>query len=103
MPDAEIYMAKDTFVDFSTTGGPMRVNLHATARAGHPIIAANPTMWIPLKVDYEIEQQEDPEAALRALRPEAAQLGINVDGRWSSTRLRKEIDQVKARQVEMGQ
>jgi hypothetical protein len=103
MPDAEIYMAKDTFVDFSTHGGPMRVNAHATARAGHPIIAANPTMWVPLAVDFEVEAPPDPESELRALRPEAVQLGINVDGRWSPARLRKEIDQAKARQVEMGQ
>jgi len=69
MAEAEIYMAKDTFVDFSQFGGPVRVNLHATARAGHPIIAANPTMWVPLKVDYEVEQ---PKAEPKTARGKAS-------------------------------
>jgi hypothetical protein len=42
----------------------------------------------------------DPEAELRRLRPEAVQLGINVDGRWSPERLQREINRVKAANAE---
>ena len=103
MPDAEIYMAVDTYMDYPAPNVPTPVYARQTAHAGHPIIARTPSMWMPIKVDYKVEVPPDPEAELRALRPEAVQLGINVDGRWSSARLRKEIDQAKANRVEMGQ
>jgi hypothetical protein len=48
------------------------------------------------------EQPETPdlEAELRQLRPEAVQLGINVEGRWSPARLQREIDRVKVANAE---
>ena len=93
MPDAEIYMATDTFIDFST-GAPVRVNVHATARAGHRIIAANPTMWVPLQVDYEVTQSsaDVQSGTLEGLRSRAEALGVKVDRRWSEGRLQQEID-----------
>ncbi len=104
MPDAELYMAKMDYIDYPLgPNAPTPVRAHATARAGHPIIARTPHMWVPLQVDYELEQPPDPGVELRQLVPEAVQLGINVDGRWSAARVRKEIDKAKARETEMGQ
>jgi hypothetical protein len=56
MPDAEIYMAKDTYMDYPAPNTPTPVYARQTARAGHPIIARTPTMWVPIEVDYEVEQ-----------------------------------------------
>ncbi len=103
MPEPEIYMAREAYIDFPAPQVPTPVRAHATARAGHPIIARTPHLWVPLQVDYEVEQQPTEKEELDALRPEAVQLGINVDGRWSPARLRKEIDKVKAHEAEMGQ
>jgi hypothetical protein len=56
MPDAEIYMAVTDYLDFPAPQVPTPVRAHATARAGHPIIARTPHMWVPLQIDYELEQ-----------------------------------------------
>ncbi len=56
MPEPEIYMAREAYIDFPAPQVPTPVRAHATARAGHPIIARTPHLWIPLQVDYELEQ-----------------------------------------------
>ena len=66
MPDPEIYMAREGFIDFPAPNTPTPVRARATARAGHPIIKRNPTMWVPLEVDYELEPpQAKPQRARR--------------------------------------
>lgn len=64
MADAELYMATDRFVDHRS-GAPVVVPKGATARAGHPIIAAFPTLWVPLQVDYEVEAKPAAKATRR--------------------------------------
>ncbi len=56
MPDAEIFMASDTYIDYPQPNMPIRIDAGKTARVGHPIIERTPSMWVPLKVDYEVEQ-----------------------------------------------
>lgn len=57
MADAEIYMAKDTYMDYPLgPNAPTPVYARQTARAGHPIIKRTPSMWEPIQVDYELEQ-----------------------------------------------
>jgi hypothetical protein len=57
MPDAELYMAKMDYIDYPLgPNAPTPVRAHQTARAGHPIIARTPSMWVPIQVDYEVEQ-----------------------------------------------
>jgi hypothetical protein len=57
MPDPEIYMARDTYMDYPLgPNAPTPVQARQTARAGHPIIARSPSMWVPIVVDYEVEQ-----------------------------------------------
>jgi len=54
---AEIYMARDTYMDYPAgPNAPTPVQARQTARAGHPIIARSPSMWVPIQVDYEVEQ-----------------------------------------------
>lgn len=67
MPDPEIYMARDTYMDYPAgPNAPTPVQARQTARAGHPIIARTPSMWVPLVVDYEVEQPKaEPKAAAR--------------------------------------
>jgi hypothetical protein len=103
MPDPELYVAREAYMDYPAPQVPTLVNARAVARAGHPIIARTPQMWVPLTVDYEVARQPTEREELDALRPEAVQLGINVDGRWSAKRLRAEIDRVKTHEAEMGQ
>jgi hypothetical protein len=40
---------------------------------------------------YEIEEPEDPDAELDALRAYAEKVGVKVDKRWKADRLRDEI------------
>ncbi|HEY5988431.1 MAG TPA: hypothetical protein VIV12_18945 [Streptosporangiaceae bacterium] len=57
MSDAEIYMATADYIDYPLgPNAPTPVRMHATARAGHPIIKRTPHMWVPIQVDYEVEQ-----------------------------------------------
>lgn len=56
MPDAEIYMAKDDYIDYPAPNVPTPVRARSTARAGHSVIERTPHMWVPLQVDYELEQ-----------------------------------------------
>ncbi len=66
MSDAEIYMAKMDYIDYPDgPNSPTPVRAQATARAGHPIIARTPHMWVPLQVNYELEQ---PKAKPQAVR-----------------------------------
>ena len=59
MPDPEIYMARDTYMDYPAgPNAPTPVQARQTARAGHPIIARSPSMWVPLEVDYELEPEQ---------------------------------------------
>jgi hypothetical protein len=55
MPDAEIYMAREGYIDYPQANTPTPVAARSTARAGHPVIARTPHMWVPLTVDYEVE------------------------------------------------
>ena len=103
MSDPELYMAREGYIDYPAPNVPTPVRARATARAGHPIITRTPQMWVPLVVDYEVEQPKTERELLAELAPEAVQLGINVDGRWSARRLRAEIERVKAREAEMDQ
>jgi hypothetical protein len=45
------------------------------------------------EVETEAEVEEQPEEDLDALRAQAEELGIKVDGRWGAERLRQEIDE----------
>ena len=68
---AEIYMARDTYMDYPAgPNAPTPVQARQTARAGHPIIARSPSMWVPIQVDYEVEQPraEEKPAARRSAR-----------------------------------
>jgi hypothetical protein len=56
MPDAELYMAREGYIDYPAANTPTPVRARATARAGHPIIKRTPHLWVPLEVDYEVEQ-----------------------------------------------
>jgi hypothetical protein len=57
MPEPDLYEARTTFISFHEGNGrPVRVDHRAVARAGHPIIDANPGMFVPLQVDYEVEK-----------------------------------------------
>jgi hypothetical protein len=55
MPD-ELYVSREQYVDFPEPQVPTPVRQRSIARAGHPIIARTPQMWVPLTVDYEVEQ-----------------------------------------------
>jgi hypothetical protein len=102
MPDPELYVSREQYVDFPEPQVPTPVRARSIARAGHPIIARTPQMWAPLRVDYEVASEPTEKELLDQLRPEAVGLGLNVDGRWSAARLRKEIDKVKAAEAEAG-
>ncbi len=67
MPDAELYMAKDTYMDYPAANTPTPVYARAVARAGHPVISRTPHMWGPVQVDYEVEQPK-PAAAKPAAK-----------------------------------
>jgi len=59
MPDPEIYMARDTYMDYPAgPNAPTPVYARQTARAGHPIIKRSPTMWVPIIVDYDVEPEQ---------------------------------------------
>lgn len=106
MPEPDLFRAKMRFYDVENPAAPVLVLEGTLARAGHPIIKRNPTVWEPADVAYDVEQPLNATSEkdeLDRLRPEAIQLGINVDGRWSAKRLRAEIEKVKAQQAEMGQ
>jgi hypothetical protein len=102
MADAEIYMATTDYIDYPHgPNAPTPVRAHQTARAGHPIIARTPHMWVPLAVDYEVDPAEqamadDTDAEVRRLKQELIGLGVNVDGRWSLSRLRREATKARA-------
>ena len=55
MPDAEILMAKDTYIDYPAANVPVRIDKGKTARPGHPIVKRTPHMWVPIVVDYDVE------------------------------------------------
>jgi hypothetical protein len=64
MADAEIYMARDTYMDYPAgPNAPTPVQARQTARAGHPIIKRTPSMWVPLVVDYDVEQPKPKSSA----------------------------------------
>jgi len=56
MADAEILMARDTYIDYPAANVPVRIDKGSTARAGHPLVGRTPSMWVPLVVDYEVDQ-----------------------------------------------
>jgi hypothetical protein len=58
MPDAELYMAREGYIDYPAANTPTPVRARATARAGHAIIKRTPHMWVPLEVDYEVDQSK---------------------------------------------
>lgn len=55
MPDAELYMSREAYIDYPEPQVPTPVGARAVARAGHPIIKRTPHMWVPITVDYEVE------------------------------------------------
>jgi hypothetical protein len=55
MPD-ELYVSVEQYLDFPEPQVPTPVRARSIARADHPIIARTPQMWVPLVVDYEVEQ-----------------------------------------------
>ena len=59
MADAEIVMAKDAYIDYPAANVPVRIDKGKTARAGHPLVKRTPLMWVPIKVDYEVEQKSE--------------------------------------------
>ena len=65
MADAEIVQATDTYIDYPQANVPVRIDKGKTARPGHPIVKRTPAMWVPIRVDYEVEQPkaETPKAA----------------------------------------
>jgi hypothetical protein len=66
MADAELYMAREGYIDYPAANTPTPVRARATARAGHPIIKRTPHLWVPLEVDYEVDQ---PKAKVEAEAP----------------------------------
>jgi hypothetical protein len=61
MPDSEIYMAREDYNDYPEGPyAPTPVRKGQTARAGHPIIERTPHLWVPLAVNYEVEQAKKP-------------------------------------------
>lgn len=57
MPDdADILMATATYVDYPHDNTPVRIDKGSTARPGHPIVKRTPQMWVPIKVDFEVER-----------------------------------------------
>jgi hypothetical protein len=56
MPDADLYVSRETYIDYPSPQVPTPIPGRSIARAGHPIIARTPSMWEPLHVDYEVEQ-----------------------------------------------
>jgi hypothetical protein len=99
MPDPELYMAREGYIDYPAANTPVPVRARATARAGHPIIARTPHMWVPLQVDYEAERPSAPAGELPDpddLRAQAEGLGVKVDKRWSASRLGEEIAKAQA-------
>jgi hypothetical protein len=56
MADAEILMARDTYIDYPAANVPVRVDKGSTARPGHPVVERTPHMWVPIQVDYETDQ-----------------------------------------------
>lgn len=68
MPDEpELYISREQYIDFPEPQVPTPVRGRSIARAGHPIIARTPQMWVPLQVDYEVEQPkaEEPKVTSR--------------------------------------
>jgi len=55
MADAEILQATDTYIDYPQANVPVRIDKGKTARPGHPIVQRTPSMWAPIRVDYEVE------------------------------------------------
>lgn len=75
MPDeSDLYVAKDAYVDFPEPQVPTPVRGRSIARVGHPIIARTPQMWVPLVVDYEVEQPkaEEPKTVAKPVSKRGA-------------------------------
>lgn len=77
MPDdPELYVSVDQYLDFPEPQVPTPVRARSIARAGHPIIARTPQMWVPLVVDYEVEQPKVEES--KAVAKPASKRGAGV-------------------------
>jgi hypothetical protein len=59
MPDAELYVSRETYIDYPSPQVPTPIPGRSIARAGHPVVKRTPHMWVPLVVDYEVEQKAE--------------------------------------------
>jgi hypothetical protein len=54
--DSDLVAARTRFISFHEGNGrPVVVEHRAVARKGHPVVEAQPEMWVPLPVDFEVE------------------------------------------------
>lgn len=108
---ADVYVCKESGA-FEYNGDMVVVNKGVTrVRAGHPILALYPELFEEITVHYDVERPAAVERAtavpgekrsvqvpseLDRLREQAGELGVSVDKRWGTDRLRQEIEQAKA-------
>lgn len=56
MADDDLLTAKTRFISFHEGNGvPVVVEHRSIARKGHPVVKAQPEMWEPLQVHFEVE------------------------------------------------
>jgi hypothetical protein len=56
MADSDLLTAKQRFISFHEGNGrPVVVEHRSIARKGHPVVDAQPDLWEPLTVHFEVE------------------------------------------------
>jgi hypothetical protein len=57
MADDDLLTARTRFISFHEGNGrPVVVEHRSIARKGHPVVEAQPDLWEPLTVHFEVEQ-----------------------------------------------
>jgi hypothetical protein len=87
--EPDLYVGKEP-ATFEFEGSQVFIGPGVVVRAGHPLMKDREALFEPLRVHYDLVKPAavDPDTALRA---QAEELGVKVDGRWSPDRLRQEI------------
>lgn len=56
MADSDLLTARTRFISFHEGNGrPVVVEYRSIARRGHPVVEAQPDLWEPLTVHFEVE------------------------------------------------
>jgi hypothetical protein len=54
--ESDLYSAKTRFISFHEGNGrPVVVEYRSIARKGHPVVEANPELWEPITVHFDVE------------------------------------------------